>query len=242
MRRLTVLGSLLWLLPQAAAADVRADPAEVAITTGVFWMVLGAGLLALWAAVAVVWRLLRGTKTPLLRPRPLKILAAVIVLGWIVSAAVLLAPRSRPRRGFAQAVGDVRTMISAQAAYHTLNDGLFEGDPGCLGTPSRCLPGYAANGPRFLDPSLAAVRVDAWGYRREFHKGAPADAQALRSGKVSPSSVASWAYTAVPIGPGETGVEAYCGDSSGIVCRTTDGSAPSVKDGACVLGRCEVLR
>jgi hypothetical protein len=148
-------------------------------------------------------------------------------------------------------------MISAEAAYQSANSGLFEGDPRCLGAPSRCIPGYAENAPSFLDPSLAAPSVESWGYRRVFHRGAPADAQALRSGKVSPSSVASWAYTAVPIVPGESGVESFCGDSSGVVCRITDGSAPSVKDGSCVLaptappgnlaqpsppGGCQVLR
>jgi hypothetical protein len=97
-RRLTGFGSLLWMLPRAAAADVRLDPAEVAISTGVFWLLLGAGLLALWAAVALVWRLLRGTRTPLLKPRTFKILAAVVVAGWIASAAVILLSRGRGRR------------------------------------------------------------------------------------------------------------------------------------------------
>jgi hypothetical protein len=100
-RRFIALGSLaatLWL-PPSATCDVRADPVEVAVSTGVVWILLGGGLLTLWAAVALVWRLLRGTKTPVVRDKVVWILAAFVVLGWLATvAAVLLSPRPRPQR------------------------------------------------------------------------------------------------------------------------------------------------
>jgi hypothetical protein len=91
-RRLVGLASLLatlWL-PPSATADVRADPVVVAVSAGVGWILLGGGILTLWAAVALVWRLLRGTKTPLLRDRVVWILGALVVLGWLVTVAAVL--------------------------------------------------------------------------------------------------------------------------------------------------------
>jgi hypothetical protein len=91
-RRLVGFGSLLatlWL-PASTAADVRADPVVVAVSAGVGWILLGGAILTLWAAVALVWRLLRGTKTPLLRDKVVWILGALVVLGWLVTVAAVL--------------------------------------------------------------------------------------------------------------------------------------------------------
>ena len=58
----------------------------------------------------------------------------------------------------------------------------------------------------------------------------------IRSAKAkgSPSPfVKTFAYTAVPTGRGETGMRSYCGDSTGRVCVTEDGSEPAVVGGLC---------
>jgi len=53
----------------------------------------------------------------------------------------------------------------------------------------------------------------------------------------------TYAYVAVPMNRGQTGVRGFCGDANGIVCFTPDGSEPEVADGACVVGRgCMPLR
>jgi hypothetical protein len=66
------------------------------------------------------------------------------------------------------------------------------------------------------------------GYRRSFHPGMfPPDGIPI---ECPPTSLLSYAYVAVPVSPGVTGVRSYCGDSAGRVCHTTDGSAPQVVD------------
>ena len=108
----------------------------------------------------------------------------------------------------------------------------------CLVHPSGCLRGYPADGPAFLDASQAALG-DKGGYRHSFHPGPPPDEIPLRG---SATSVRSFAYVAVPVEPGETGVRGFCGDSSGKVCFTLDGAAPSLlPDGTCDLRACSEL-
>jgi len=50
---------------------------------------------------------------------------------------------------------------------------------------------------------------------------------------LSPTSMMSFAYTAVPDQKGTTGVRAFCGEPSGRVCYHTDGSMPDALPGAC---------
>jgi hypothetical protein len=38
---------------------------------------------------------------------------------------------------------------------------------------------------------------------------------------------------AVPVQQGQSGVRAFCGDASGRLCYTVDGSAPEVVGGVC---------
>ena len=85
-------------------------------------------------------------------------------------------------------IGDLRTIVSAQAVYQSANGGLY-GEPECLSVPTTC----------------------------------------------------SYAVTAVPTQPGDTGVRGFCGDANGVICVTPDGSEPPVTDGACPAG-CTALR
>jgi hypothetical protein len=126
----------------------------------------------------------------------------------------------------AAAIGDVRTIISAQITYASANDGFFD-NLECLATPHDCIPGYPAEAPYFIGQEMLAPVKN--GYQREFHPGPTAAA----SRASSPSSIESFAYVAVPLTPGTTGTRAFCGDSTGRVCFTADGSEPEVVNGAC---------
>ncbi len=60
---------------------------------------------------------------------------------------------------------------------------------------------------------------------------------------ISPSSIAGFAYLAVPAARNQTGLRAFCGDSSGIICYTGDGSTPGItNDGQCDQTTCALLR
>jgi hypothetical protein len=138
------------------------------------------------------------------------------------------------------AIGDVRTVISAQAAYQSANGGWYEGQLSCLSSPTSCIPGYPANGPIFLDPQLASLAPRA-GFAREFHPGPAPDA--VNPAFSSASSVSSFAYTAVPVARDQTGARSFCGDSSGALIVCPDGSPPVVNQGLCALDAegCRVL-
>jgi hypothetical protein len=158
-------------------------------------------------------------------------------LGFVVALAPLAAPPSS-HSSEPTAIGDVRTLISAQAAYKAANGGFFDSRLACLQDPAACIPGYPRNGPTFLDASLTSLQPRG-GYTRSFVPGPPAEG---RPAGVSRSSTRSFAYVAVPAEPGHSGVRGFCGDSSGSVCSTADGRVPRVRpDGTCDPGTCAVL-
>jgi hypothetical protein len=126
----------------------------------------------------------------------------------------------------ASAIGDIRTVISGEMAYSMSNEGFYD-ELRCLVEPGTCLPSYANGSPTFLDSSL--LQAEKFGYRRTFHPGP----KATRRAKSSPTSVTAFAFTAVPLKPGETGNRGFCGDASGRVCFTSDGSLPKVVNGEC---------
>jgi hypothetical protein len=161
-------------------------------------------------------------------------------MGGVDEAAQLLAHLDDPHLGEklealaraeneSRAIGDVRTVISAEIGYQSANMGYYD-TPACLGAPAKCMAGYT--GPSFLDPELASLSPKN-GYRRVFHPGPAPRREELRKAKASPSSLTSYAYVAVPVDPGRTGRRGFCGDASGRICVTSDGAAAPVRNGQC---------
>ena len=136
--------------------------------------------------------------------------------------------RTRIAANEAMAISDVRTFVTGQMLFMSLADGAY-GEFKCLRVPAECIVGIPPE-PMMQPEMLAAEKR---GYRRKFHPGAPvSNAKA----KISPAPfLKSFAYTAVPVVPGETGVRGFCADPSGRICVTSDGREPAVKDGACAI-------
>jgi hypothetical protein len=132
-----------------------------------------------------------------------------------------------PEKNERRAIAALRTLLSAEVAYSVDNGGLYD-TPECLAAPWDCIPGFPQ--PPMLPPFLGreALAREESGYRREFHPG-----PASRTAGASASSVASFAYTAVPLEPGVTGKRAFCVDHTGTVCFTPDGRQPPVSGGRC---------
>jgi len=151
-------------------------------------------------------------------------LVAIPFVGIFAAIAIPSFLRARVSANESVTIGDLRAVVAAEAVYQGANGGLFD-TLECLGAPGRCIPGYT--GPSFLDPGLAVPSKS--GYQRTFHPG-PAAAEG-REG-VSPSSLESYAFVAVPLTPRTTGMRAFCADSSGRICATSDGSAPQIEDGS----------
>jgi type IV pilus assembly protein PilA len=153
---------------------------------------------------------------------------AIPVIGIIAAIAIPSLLRARVSANESMAIGDIRTVISAQAAYQSSNAGQYD-TLECLAAPSRCIPSYPPNGPTFIDSQLTLAEKS--GYRHSFHPG-PASAAGRGTG-YSPSSITAYAYVAEPIQVNQTGVRAFCGDDTGNVCQSTDGHMPPIVDGHC---------
>jgi type IV pilus assembly protein PilA len=152
----------------------------------------------------------------------------VAFVGMIAAIAIPSLLRARVSANEAQTLGDIRTVIAAQAAYSSSNGGHYDRLE-CLAKPLECLPGYSADGPAFLSEVFPPVRA---GYHREFIGGLPADTSEVAFANLSPTSVQSFVYLAYPVSAA-TGVRGFCADYTGRICVTTDGSRPNVVDGQC---------
>ena len=138
-------------------------------------------------------------------------LMMVAIIGIIAAIAIPSLLRARVSANEAAAIGDVRTMVSAQAAYQA-GTGSF-GPLECLAAPATpgCLEGHLANLPQFLDRQMADTSTQR-GYRRIFVAGP------RRPTRLNPSGIASYCYAAVPVQPGQTGVRSFAADPTGRIC------------------------
>jgi hypothetical protein len=114
------------------------------------------------------------------------------------------------------AVGDVRTVISAEAGYEGVGGSYGRLD--CLLTPSGagCIQGYPPTAPTFLDESIATLPVKN-GYRRRFVPGRskPTD--------LNPNGIATYCYSATPVNR-HAGIRGFAGDASGRICFDGEGT------------------
>jgi len=153
------------------------------------------------------------------------VLVGVAVVGIIAAIAIPSLLRARVSANEFAAIGDLRSMVSAQATYASVNGGHYD-TPACLAQPDACIPRYPATGPTFLQVQSDTRR----GYVFRFVPGPPA---AVAPGSASPSSLSGWAYVAEPMTPNQTGVRAFCADESGMICAELDGRMGDVSGGHC---------
>ncbi len=137
------------------------------------------------------------------------------------------------KRNETVAIADVWAVISAEMR-HQERTGYFD-SPQCLASPKGCGNDVPKGGARWLDPILASSTPRA-GYVRRFYSAGVLPDAVVRERGLSPSSTDTFAIVAVPLRPGKTGTRAFCGDASGGVYYTRDGSAPTVVAGRCARG------
>ena len=171
----------------------------------------------------------------------IELLIVVAIIGIIAAIAIPSLLRARVSANESATIGDIRTVISAQAAYQSANGGWYASTMTCLSVPTggTCIPSYPTNGPTFLDPNLAAQAPKS-GYNRSFDATAITGVNTAVSGS---DSTGAYAYSAWPVTVGQSGVRAFAGDSSGVICFTPQGgTTPTVTNGAVLLSSCTVLQ
>jgi type IV pilus assembly protein PilA len=156
----------------------------------------------------------------------IELLIVVAIIGIIAAIAIPSLLRARVSANEAATVGDMRTLISGQAAYQSSNSGFYDGDLTCLVTPGNgaCIPSYPTNAPTFIDSQIASLTAKS-GYSRSWLPGlvlAPLPAYA------SPTSIGAYVYVATPVSIGQTGVRGFGADFSGLICYTPSGAAVGV--------------
>jgi len=166
-----------------------------------------------------------------------ELLIVVAIIGIIAAIAIPSLVRARVSANESATIGDIRALISAQAAYQSANAGFYDGALSCLTAPSNaaCIPSYPGFAPTFLDSQLASLQPKS-GYNR-FFQGGPVMALPTASG----TSTAAYRYDATPVMIGQTGVRGYAADFSGRICFTIDGVSVG-GGGATLPGTCLVLR
>jgi type II secretory pathway pseudopilin PulG len=180
--------------------------------------------------VARVQQLSQGSGVVVVLIGVIVVIMVVAFVGIIAAIAIPSFLRARVSANESAAIATLRVVVSAEEAYSIANNG-FPDQLGCLATPSQCIPGRPATSPAFLQESFLASQKS--GYEFRFVPGPPAPLEVLQRGQVSPSSLSGWAYVAVPIRPGQTGVRSFCADMSGVLCYRPDGNPPDAAAGAC---------
>jgi len=154
----------------------------------------------------------------------IELLIVVAIIGIIAAIAIPSLLRARVSANESATVGDMRTLISGQAAYHATAFG-FYGELTCLSQPNLCIQNYPAASPTFLDPGLTSQSPKS-GYTRVFTGTGPTTHPSITAGAIS-----GYLYLATPITADQTGVRGFGADSSGRICFTMNGTAPPTTGG-----------
>jgi hypothetical protein len=187
-------------------------------------------------------------------PRSISRVTLAALLLFLVLGPPVAASRSRVGMNEAATIGDLRTVITAQSLYSSVNGTTiakgvqnFDGRLECLVDTKTCLPGYKGAPPlqtRYWD------KPTRHGYAFTFHPGPTIAPETLKTARASASTVHDFAYVAVPVKPASkhphgvvaclsgrprtsTGRRGFCGDGTGRICYTLDGSPPPVSHGRC---------
>jgi len=163
----------------------------------------------------------------------IELLIVVAIIGIIAAIAIPSLLRARVSANESATQGDIRTIVSASAAYEGSSGGNgYASNPNCLSTPSgaNCIPGYSANAPTFLDSNLAQVNLTKSGYFRTYGPSAASVGV----------GASTYCYQAQPSLLNRTGTRSFGGDSSGVLAGT-QGSPSCCGAGALVLAVCPAL-
>ena len=161
----------------------------------------------------------------------IELLIVVAIIGIIAAIAIPSLLRARVSANEAATIGDIRTVISAQAAFQSANGGWYAGSLSCMSNPqggNACIPNYPAGAPTFLDRTwLRSLRLLARSRATRAASGRAERPAPINTNVSGTNSVSSYVYLATPVTQGQTGVRGFGGDASGVLCFSTNGVAPT---------------
>jgi hypothetical protein len=189
-----------------------------------------------------------GASAPSPTPRPaprrrgwtLWVLLVLVAVATLIAGGLVVAKRLRSRTSASEraALRDLRSVVVAELRYSQSNAGHYDRLE-CLRAPARCLPRYPAGARAFLETATFGTETRG-DYHFVFHPG-PAPARgAVDATRLSPSSIAAFAYVAAPALAGSR-LRSFCADSTGRLCVLRAADAPDLTHGVCPLA-CVDLR
>lgn len=165
----------------------------------------------------------------------IELLIVVAIIGIIAAIAIPSLLRARVSANESATQGDIRTWISAEAAYEGASQGNgYAAVASCLSTPANaaCIPGYDATAPTFLDRNLAQDSpFSKSGYGRDY----------VPTANVVGAGVDGYCYGASPTTLNRTGTRSFGGDASGVLAGTQTSVACCAGAGALDTGACIAL-
>ncbi len=152
----------------------------------------------------------------------IELLIVVAIIGIIAAIAIPSLLRARVSANESATIGDIRTVISAQATYQSANGGWYDSNLTCLNFPSDgCIPNYPANAPNFLDSQLVNTTAKS-GYARMFQGGGTIGTR--DSTTMSPTSTGAYVYTPPRSRSGRRACAGSAATHTGILCWRTRAS------------------
>jgi len=157
----------------------------------------------------------------------IELLIVVAIIGIIAAIAIPNLLRARVSANETQAIGDTRTVMSANVAYAASNCGYFPANLLCMtheGGGAICIPGYPAQAPQFLAADLGRLGpYNKAGYSRDYPVS-----NVLASGAdpaiCDAGSLLDYCYVAWPAQLGLSGVRSFLGAPAGAIFQDGTGA------------------
>jgi prepilin-type N-terminal cleavage/methylation domain-containing protein len=149
----------------------------------------------------------------------IELLIVVAIIGIIAAIAIPSLLRARVSANEAQAIGDTRSVISAEQTYASANGGFFANVIRLCRNGGNCagigIPNYPAQAPEFVGGDLGRTSpYTKSGYDRVWTPGQAANNPAPQ---VDPQSVLDYCYSSTPTSLGLTGARAFTGSGTGAI-------------------------
>ena len=163
----------------------------------------------------------------------IELLIVVAIIGIIAAIAIPSLLRARISANEAAAIGDSRTVVSANITYANGNNGAYASNMTFLSSPGT--NGWDAKTTAFLDPAIGKANnvLGRQGYDRNYFPGPN-----VGTGGNEPG-VTTYGYQASPSVMGATGTRFFGTDFSGLICQ--DGKAAVAVTGTGLPTACTVI-